>query len=113
MKSKSVSRRKVLKAGAAGLAAALTTNHAGFASAIDLTSDPDIILVNGNIFTMNSPLANQATVATSVSIRAGRFVQVGNVTQAPGPNTKVIDLQGKTVIPGIIDGHNHIVLVGN
>jgi predicted amidohydrolase YtcJ len=34
-------------------------------------------------------------------------------TRGAGPNTKVIDLQGKTVIPGIIDGHNHIVLVGN
>ena len=113
MKSKSVSRRKVLKAGAAGLAAALTAKHASLASAIDLTSDPDVILVNGEIYTMDSPLANQATFVTSVSIRAGRFVQVGNVTQAPGPNTKVIDLQGKTVIPGIIDGHNHIVLVGN
>ncbi len=113
MKSKSVSRRKVLKAGAAGLAAALTAKHAGLASAIDLTSDPDVILVNGEIYTMDSPFADQATFATSASIRAGRFVQVGNVTQAPGPNTKVIDLQGKTVIPGIIDGHNHIVLVGN
>ena len=113
MKSKSVSRRKVLKAGAAGLAAALTAKHAPLASAIDLTSDPDVILVNGEIYTMDSPFADQATFATSVSIRAGRFVQVGNVTQAPGPNTKVIDLQGNTVIPGIIDGHNHIVLVGN
>ena len=113
MKSKSVSRRKVLKAGAAGLAGALAAKHVGLASAIDLTSDPDVILVNGEIYTMDSPFADQATFATSVSIRAGRFVQVGNVTQAPGPNTKVIDLKGNTVIPGIIDGHNHIVLVGN
>jgi len=109
---KGVSRRSVLKAGATGLVAALAAQRAGVAAAIDLTSDPDVILVNGRIYTMDSPFADRVTIANSVSIRAGRIVQV-NVTQAPGPNTKVIDLQGRTVIPGIIDGHNHIVLVGN
>jgi predicted amidohydrolase YtcJ len=110
---KGVSRRQVLKAGAAGLVAGLTAQRAGLAAAVDLSSDPDVILTNGKIYTMDSPFENQATFATSASIRAGRWVQVGNVTQAPGPNTQVIDLKGKTVIPGIIDGHNHIVLVGN
>src|SRR5690242_235796 len=97
---KSVSRRSVLKAGATGLAAALAASRAGLSAAVDLTSDPDVILFNGNIHTMDSGVAEQSSVVNSVSIRAGRFVQVGNVTQAPGPNTKVIDLQGKTVIPG-------------
>ena len=82
-----VSRRSMLKAGAAGLAAALSAKHAGIAAAIDLSSDPDVILVNGKIYTMDSPFADRASFVTSVSIRAGRFVQVGNVTQAAGPNT--------------------------
>src|SRR5262249_37159747 len=41
----------------------------------------------------------------------GRFVAVGD--NVPRNNVRVVNLMGKTVIPGIIDAHNHIVLVGN
>ena len=33
--------------------------------------------------------------------------------QRPGPGIRIIDLKGRTVVPGIIDNHNHIVLMGN
>src|SRR6266480_6053893 len=39
---------------------------------------------------------------------------LGNASRGlHGPDTKVIDLRGRTVVPGIIDNHNHIVLMGN
>src|SRR6185503_8718957 len=44
-------------------------------------------------------------------IRNGRFAAVGNNVAAQG--VKRIDLKGRTVIPGLIDAHDHIVLVGN
>ena len=38
---------------------------------------------------------------------------VGGGLAAQGGNVRVIDLKGRMVIPGIVDSHNHIVLVGN
>jgi hypothetical protein len=72
--------------------------------------DPDLILVDGKIHTMN---ANNKVVS-SVAIKNGRFVEVGNVGRHHhGRETLVIDLRGRTVVPGIIDNHNHLVLMGN
>jgi predicted amidohydrolase YtcJ len=68
----------------------------------------DLALINGRIHTMD---ANNRVVA-QVLIRNGRFAAVGN-SVSRGGNVRVVDLKGKTVIPGIIDAHNHIVLVGN
>ena len=67
----------------------------------------DLALTNGRIHTMDA--ANR--VVSQVVIRNGRFAAVGDKLAARG--LKVIDLKGKTVIPGIIDAHDHIVLVGN
>src|SRR5689334_18919575 len=51
-------------------------------------------------------------VVSQVLIRNGRFAAVGNNVPRQG-NVRTINLMGKTVIPGLIDAHNHIVLVGN
>ena len=67
-----------------------------------------LALVNGRIHTMDA----ESRVVQEVLIENGRFVQVGRHVDR-GPRVKVIDLRGATVIPGIIDAHNHIVLVGN
>jgi len=67
-----------------------------------------LALVNGRIHTMD---ANNRVVS-EVLIENGRFVEVGRRVDRGG-RVKVIDLRGRTVIPGIIDAHNHIVLVGN
>ena len=72
--------------------------------------DPDLLLVNGRIHTMDA----DNHVVSSVAIKDGRFVEVGYSRQfQPGSRTRVIDLRGRTVVPGIIDNHNHIVLMGN
>ncbi len=66
---------------------------------------PDLILVNGRIHTMDA----RNTIARTVTIRNGRVAAVGN-TAPPGaapPATQVIDLRGRTVVPGLIDTHLH------
>src|SRR5712691_317548 len=71
---------------------------------------PDTVLVNGKIHTMD----DEGTVVSAVSITDGRFAEVGHASRPHhGPNARVIDLRGRTVVPGIIDNHNHIVLMGN
>ena len=68
-----------------------------------------ISVVNGKIHTMDSA----DRVVSSVLIRNGRFASVGVAGQpAPGSCHQVIDVGGRTVVPGIIDNHNHIVLLG-
>jgi predicted amidohydrolase YtcJ len=69
----------------------------------------DLGLINGRIHTMDA--ANR--VVSQVLIRNGRFAAVGNNVVRRGGGLRVVDLRGRTVIPGLIDAHNHIVLVGN
>ncbi|HEX6194407.1 MAG TPA: amidohydrolase family protein [Jiangellaceae bacterium] len=116
--SKGMSRRAVLKAGAAtGATTAVGGLTATQASALghdgrrDQDGEPERIrLVNGEIHTMDP----DNPVVSSVTIEDGRFVQVGrNGDRRAGDNAKTINLRGRTVVPGIIDAHNHIVLVGN
>ncbi len=68
----------------------------------------DLLLVNGKIHTMDA--ANR--VVPQALLQNGRFTAAGNNLRAPG-GTRRIDLKGRTVLPGLIDAHNHIVLVGN
>jgi predicted amidohydrolase YtcJ len=68
----------------------------------------DLLLVNGRIHTMDA----RGRVVSRVLIRESRVAAVGNDVTAPS-RMKRIDLRGRTAIPGIIDAHNHIVLVGN
>ncbi len=72
-------------------------------------AEQDLTLVNGRFHTMDA----QNTVASAVSIRNGRFVAVGAGAQPPSPGTRVIDLRGRTVVPGLIEGHVHIVSLAN
>ena len=92
------------------LAAALTA-----ASAVAQSTSPacegsrNLRLVNGKIMTMDR---KNSTVA-ELTIQNGVFTAVGRGGSARlGPCTKTINLQGRTVVPGLIDNHNHIVLLG-
>lgn len=71
----------------------------------------DIILTNGRFATLDP----KRTSATTVVIRDGRFTHVGNeeeVLTQKEPKTQVIDLQGRTVIPGLNDSHLHVIRAG-
>jgi predicted amidohydrolase YtcJ len=66
----------------------------------------DLVLYNGKIVTVDGSFS----IAQAVAIRGERFIAVGAndaVRATGGPNTKQIDLNGRTVIPGLIDGHLH------
>ena len=55
----------------------------------------------------------RGSTATEVTIQAGRFTAVGpRGNQRLSPCTRDINLRGRTVVPGLIDNHNHIVLLG-
>lgn len=72
----------------------------------------DLILHNGKITTFDD--ANPD--ATAVAIADGEILSVGETADImghKGPNTTVIDLERKRVIPGLIDSHTHIIRQGN
>jgi predicted amidohydrolase YtcJ len=112
-------RRKFMKTAAAAMAASSgllsvqSKAHAKFDAKKrrkEPHPDPDIILTNGRIHTMD----DRAQVVSTVAIKDGRFLEVGSGARWPaGRATTVIDLRGRTVVPGIIDNHNHLVLMGN
>jgi len=68
----------------------------------------DLHLVNGRIVTMDG----RGTTVDEVTIQDGRFTAVGPGDGAVSACTQEIDLGGRTAVPGLIDNHNHIVLLG-
>jgi predicted amidohydrolase YtcJ len=75
------------------------------------TGQADLVLQNGNILTVDT----NDHIAQAVSISKGIIQKVGmdlDVSSFIGPNTRVIDLKGRTVTPGIIDAHNHMLAFG-
>ena len=70
-------------------------------------TSPGKIFFNGKIVTVDKDF----TISEAVAIKAGRFVAVGSnedILKLAGADTEKIDLQGKTVIPGLIDAHTHL-----
>ena len=70
-----------------------------------------LILTNGRITTLDAAKPS----ATAVAIKDGRFLAVGSdqdVMAYRGPNTRIIDLNKHTVIPGLNDSHTHLIRGG-
>jgi predicted amidohydrolase YtcJ len=104
-----LSRRRFLGGSAAAIGlGAFTGSRTMFAQSNPAEDGRDLALINGKIHTMD----RDNRVVSQVLIRNGRFAAVGNSVSRSG-NVRTVNLMGKTVIPGIIDAHNHIVLVGN
>lgn len=110
-----LTRRDLFVAGAgASIGVALGAPIVGEAQAPAAITPPgtapeELVLMNGRIHTMD---ANNAVVNT-VTIRNGRFTAVGGAVPRPAAARRIVDLRGRTAVPGIIDNHNHIVLMGN
>ena len=71
----------------------------------------DLALINGKIVTMDK----SHTIAQAVATKWGRILAVGtdeDIKQHIGAETHVIDLLGRTVIPGMIDTHCHMIATG-
>ncbi len=70
---------------------------------------PDLILHNGRITTLDSKYPE----ATNLAVKDGRIIGVDDAEEYQhGPDTKVIDLKGRRVIPGLNDSHLHVIRGG-
>ena len=67
---------------------------------------PDLILTNGKIITVD----DRFSIAQAVAVRGDRIAAVGTnqeIERLAGPNSRRLDLQGRSVVPGLIDNHAH------
>jgi predicted amidohydrolase YtcJ len=132
MKTSRYKRREFMNVTGAGLAAfigapslaeragAAQVQAAQNAAAATDPRDPDLVVVNAKVYTMDT----RTPRAEAFAVKGDRFVAVGStadVRNLAGTNTIVFDAKGMTVVPGFIDTHNHAggevllneVLVGN
>jgi predicted amidohydrolase YtcJ len=90
----------------------------------------DLLIVNGHVYTLawdepdreGRPAANAPHTsggwrpdAQAIAVRSGRIVLVGSTMQAltlKGPHTRVVDVAGATVLPGLVDSHVHVAELG-
>jgi hypothetical protein len=72
-----------------------------------MTAHAELIVVNGRIRTMDP----ERPAAEALAVSGGRIVAVGDraaIADLRGPNTKVIDAAGNSVVPGFVEGHMHL-----
>ncbi len=88
-----------------------SSGEVDFARSLAVPQPADVILRNGKIVTMD----RDYSIKHAVAIKDGRFLAVGSdrdMRPLTGPRTRIIDLGGHTVIPGLIDSHIHATLAG-
>jgi predicted amidohydrolase YtcJ len=93
---------------------AITALIAGGAMGTLLAQQPaaDLILSNGKVVTVD----DRFTIAQAIAVKGDRIVAVGTnqeMARLAGPATSRVDLRGRTVIPGLIDNHMHLLRAGN
>lgn len=74
---------------------------------INATNFADLIIKNAEVFTVN----NKAEIVEAFAVRDGKFIATGSnqeIDQYVSPNSLVIDLGGKSILPGFIDSHIHV-----
>ncbi len=72
---------------------------------------PDLVVLDGKVLTLDA----EDTVAQAVAVKDGRFLALGSdaeIAKLAGPDTRRIQLGGRTVIPGIFDSHVHMLEAG-
>ena len=77
----------------------------------DINDSPDLILINGNVITMDTALPR----AQAVAVKHGLISLVGSneeVMALKRPSTQCLDLEGNTLMPGFIEGHAHLLFLG-
>ena len=77
----------------------------------DKIEHADLVLLNGNIITVDS----NNTIVEAIAVIDDKIVSLGSsdeINNLVGDSTDVIDLKGKTAIPGFIDSHAHLISTG-
>ena len=72
------------------------------------SQNADTILLNGKILTVD----NEFSTREALAVRDGKIVALGTsaeMKKLAGAKSRVVDLQGRTVIPGLIDNHMHAI----
>jgi len=91
---------------------ALAVIALSFAGARPAAAQPaDTALINGKIIALGA----QSSITQAIAIRGDKIMATGasaDITRYSGPGTRVIDLGGRTVIPGLIDSHIHAIRAG-
>ncbi len=93
---------------ATGLAAVLMTQALSKPPDDRVVSYPDTLVLNGKVVTVD----DASSVQEALAIRDGRFLAVGTTAEMrslAGPSTRIIDAGGRTVLPGLIDTHVHLI----
>src|SRR5215831_20918419 len=106
-----LSRRAFLHLSAMGVAAGLAASLPSSGLSAQPTAGADLIVFNGRMATQDE----RRSFASAVAIRDGRFVAVGSdadVMAYRGDTTQMIDVGGRTVIPGLNDSHMHPIRGG-
>jgi len=81
---------------------------AAWSNAAPAQTAADTVLLNGKIVTVD----DRFTIAEALAVKNERIVAVGrtaDIEKLKGPATRVVDLNGRTVIPGLIDNHAHFM----
>lgn len=80
-------------------------------AACETAEKADLVITNANVYTVNELQPK----AEAVAVRDGKIVYVGSSGDAQvfvGESTRVLDLQGKTLTPGLIESHAHLLNMG-
>lgn len=106
------SRRRLLQAGAlvaAAAAAPVAATAPAFARSGAGTGKADLVFRNGPVYTVGGSRA----WAQAVAVKSKQIVYVGDEAGARayiGPKTRVVDLAGKMLLPGFVEGHTHPII---
>ncbi|TFG36119.1 MAG: twin-arginine translocation signal domain-containing protein, partial [Nitrospirales bacterium] len=103
-----ISRRDFLKVGALATACMIT----GVTRIESSVPTADTVLLNGTIITVN----RSGSISQALAVRHGTILEVGTkeaILPYVGTATKVIDLKGRAVTPGLIDSHAHLPQFGS
>lgn len=102
-----ITRRRLLAGGAAAACAASSWSSQAWAA----EGPADLLFVGGPILTMDEA----RPTAEAVAVRGGRIAGVGSRSALEGlrgPSTRVVDLEGRPLMPGFVDAHSHLSFVG-
>ena len=83
----------------------------GFVFVNPQVESADVVFKNGQVYTVNE----RQPRAEAIAVKGGRIIFVGTNSEArkyEGKATRVVDLKGKTVVPGMTDSHNHLFGIG-